>query len=313
MTRIRAGTASWTDPTLVKEADFYPKRSMSAEARLRYYASIFTMVEVDATFYFPPAEHLVGLWAKRTPQDFRMDVKAYALLTHHPAQRKSLWGDVADHLSREHQGKQRVYLDHLAPEGVDLAWEHFRRALMPLHSAGKLGAVFFQFPPWFRPRGDTRGYLRGLRERLPDYEVAVEFRHATWMNSAADRSRTLSLLESAGLTYVCVDEPQGFDTSVPPVLATTSDLAVIRFHGHNKETWNARDLTPAQRFRYRYSHKELAGWAPKVQELAERARETHVVFNNCYRDYGVRNAHQLAVLLGEGLQPDAPQLELEAG
>lgn len=311
MSRIRAGTASWTDPTLVKESDFYPRRSMSAEARLRYYASIFTMVEVDSTFYFPPTEHTVGLWATRTPQDFRMDIKAYGLLTQHPAERKSLWEDVAEYLATEHREKRRVYLDHLPPEGVDLAWERFRQALMPLHSAGKLGAVFFQFPPWFRPRGDTRRYLRELRERLPDYEVAVEFRHSSWMDSEGDRSRTLSLLESAGLAYVCVDEPQGFETSVPPVLSTTSDLAVIRFHGHNAETWTARDISPAQRFRYLYSEEELAEWAPKVRELAEDARETHVVFNNCYRDYGVRNARQLAVLLDEGLQPDAPQLQLE--
>src|SRR3712207_916155 len=102
---IRIGTASWTDPTLTKEADWYPKRSMSAEERLRFYASVFTLVEVDATYYHPPTEELAALWVNRTPQDFRFDIKAYSLLTQHPTQPKSLWADIAeqiDEIGRAH-------------------------------------------------------------------------------------------------------------------------------------------------------------------------------------------------------------------
>ncbi len=301
--RVRVGTASWTDPTLVKETDWYPRKSMSAEARLRFYASVFTMVEVDASYYYPPTEHLAGLWTRRTPQDFRMDVKAYSLLTHHPTRRSSLWDDVAADLPAEHAGKSSVYLHHLPDTAVDRAFERFRTALMPLHSAGKLGAVFFQFPEWFTARRDTRRYLRSLPERLPDYQLAIEFRHHSWLDESTGE-RTLGLLREAGLAYVCVDEPQGFASSVPPVLTATAELAVVRFHGHNRDTWHARNISPAERFRYLYSDDELARWAPRVRELAESSRETHVVMNNCYRDYGVRNARQLAMLVGEGLQPD---------
>ncbi|MDP8971364.1 MAG: DUF72 domain-containing protein, partial [Actinomycetota bacterium] len=303
MSRIRVGTASWTDKTLVKESDFYPRRSMSAEERLRHYAAIFTMVEVDATYYFPPTQELVGLWTRRTPTDFRMDVKAYSLLTHHPTSRRSLWEDVAAELVEDRREGPNVYLSHLPEAAVDRAWEHFREALMPLHSAGKLGAVFFQFPSWFRPGRASRAYLEQLPARLPDYRVAVEFRHGSWLGDD-DRARTLGLLERLGLAYVCVDEPQGFESSVPPVLKVTTDLAVLRLHGHNRDTWQATGISPAERFRYLYGAEELAAWAPRVQELAADARETHVVFNNCYRDYGVRNARQLAELLGQGLQAD---------
>jgi uncharacterized protein YecE (DUF72 family) len=101
------------------------------------------------------------------------------------------------------------------------------------------------------------------------------------------------------MAYVCVDEPQGFPSSVPPVLAATSDLAVVRFHGHNRENWEKRNITPAERFRYLYSEEELAEWAPKVEGLAEQARETHVLFNNCYRDYAPKNARQFADLISE--------------
>lgn len=293
---LRVGTASWTDPTLTKESDWYPKRSMSAEERLRFYSSVFPMVEVDATYYHPPTEDLAALWVERTPADFRFDVKAYSLLTQHPTRPQSLWPDVAESVPAEHADKKSIYLSHLPPDAADEAWDRFRAALMPLHSAGKLGAVFFQFPQWFTNRRDNRAYLDTLPERLPDYQLGVEFRHHSWLDGDS-AGKTLGQLERLGLAYVSVDEPQGFNSSVPPVLAATADLAVVRFHGHNADNWERKGITAAERFKYLYSDDELQHWAPQVRELAEQARETHVVFNNCYRDYGVRNAQQMIGLL----------------
>jgi uncharacterized protein YecE (DUF72 family) len=90
--------------------------------------------------------------------------------------------------------------------------------------------------------------------------------------------------------------PQGHRDSIPPVLAVTaSDLAVVRLHGHS-EKWDSKDIH--QRFGYRYSDGELAEWAPKVTALARDAENTHVLFNNCYRDYAQSNAKHLAALLG---------------
>lgn len=298
---IRVGTASWTDRTLTRDTDWYPQRAMSAEDRLRFYASRFDVVEVDATYYYPPSQELVGLWTERTPSDFRMDVKAFSLLTHHPARRDAVWDDVVAHLSEEHAGRRSIYLSHLPEQAVDLAFERFAEALLPLHSAGKLGGVFLQFPRWFTNRRDNRRYLDSLADRLPDYDVAVEFRHASWFSDDSG-PKTLRQLEKQGLAYVCVDEPQGFDSSVPPVLAVTADLAVMRFHGQNAETWEASGISPAERFRYLYSDDELRQWAPQVAELAAGASETHAIFNNCYQDYGVRNAALLLDLLAD----DAP-------
>ena len=302
---IRVGTASWTDATLTKETDWYPKKSMSAEERLRYYASIFPMVEVDATYYYPPTEALTGKWVERTPDDFRFDVKAYSLLTGHPTRYDSVWPEVAGRLPEEYRDKRRTYLEHLPDDAVDRAFELFAEALLPLDSAGKLGGVFFQLPPWFVASRQNRSYLESLPDRLPQYQVAVEFRHGSWLDDDT-ASRTLELLEKRGLAFVCVDGPQGFDSSVPPVVAATADLAVVRFHGHNNETWEADGISAAERFAYRYSTDELRAWAPKVEALADSARETHAVFNNCYRDHGVVNARQLGELLDVGLQPDAP-------
>jgi len=95
---------------------------------------------------------------------------------------------------------------------------------------------------------------------------------------------------------VCVDMPQGHRDSIPPVLAATSpDLAVVRMHGHSAK-WDSKDIH--ERFGYRYTDAELAEWAPKVRALARDATGTHVLFNNCYRNYAQVNAQQLTELLG---------------
>ena len=67
---IRVGTDSWTDKTLIDCGRFYPKEAKTAEARLRFYASIFPMVEVDASYYAIPAPATAQLWAERTPDAF---------------------------------------------------------------------------------------------------------------------------------------------------------------------------------------------------------------------------------------------------
>jgi uncharacterized protein YecE (DUF72 family) len=38
---------------------------------------------------------------------------------------------------------------------------------------------------------------------------------------------------------------------------------------------------------------------PKIKDLSEQVRETHVLMNNCYRNYAVNNARELRSLLEE--------------
>jgi hypothetical protein len=96
-----------------------------------------------------------------------------------------------------------------------------------------------------------------------------------------------------------VDTPQGYPSSIPPVLAATAPLAVVRFHGHSSH-WDSHNIY--ERFGYRYSSEELTGWAPRIRGLASHADTTHVLFNNCYRDYAQTNALQLATLLSQDAQ-----------
>ena len=299
MGRILIGTSSWTDPTLVKEGHFYPPTARTAEARLRYYATQFPLVEVDSTYYFPPSERNAVLWIERTPPGFTFNIKAYSLLTNHPTKLDSLYSDLQGELPQELLAKRNLYREQLPDHVVEEVWQRFHDALMPLHSAGKLGAVLFQFPQWFVIGRRSRDYILECADRLKDFRIAVEFRHESWI-SEPNREETLSFLEEHDLPFVCVDMPQGFESSVPPIpAATAKDLSMVRFHGRNTRAWNARSETASERFRYEYKQEELIEWVPRIREVAQRTRETHVLMNNCYRDYAVNNARQLGGLLEE--------------
>ena len=293
--RILIGTSSWTDKTLIKDGHFYPPDAKTAEKRLKFYATRFPIVEVDSTYYFPPSEQNSVLWIERTPADFTFNVKAYSLLTNHPTRAESIYKDLQPSLP---EGKSRVYRENLPDEVVEEVWQRFRDALMPLHSAGKLGAVLFQFPQWFVISKKSKAYIEECAARLPDYRVAVEFRHKSWMEER-NAEETLTFLEERNLPYVCVDMPQGFDSSIPPVAAATAkDLAVVRFHGRDPKAWTSKSGTASERFRYDYAKDELQGWVPKIESLTEETRETHVLMNNCYQDFAVRNGSELGDLLG---------------
>jgi uncharacterized protein YecE (DUF72 family) len=130
--------------------------------------------------------------------------------------------------------------------------------------------------------------------------MAAEFRNKTWM-SEENRDETLEFLRDYGVPYVSLDMPQGHPSSVPPVAAATSDLAVVRFHGRS-EKWTSKDIH--ERFGYLYSEDELAEWAPKIRELAGQVEQVHVLMNNCYRNYAQVNAQQLAELV-DAAEPQA--------
>jgi uncharacterized protein YecE (DUF72 family) len=284
---LRIGTASWTDKTLLGSG-WYPKEASTPEARLAFYAENFQVVEVDSTYYSLPSERNSALWADRTPPGFKFDIKAFSLLTQHPTKLSAI-----PKALQPEDAKARVYAKDLPAKTVDEVWERFLGALAPLHEAGKLGAILLQFPQWFPGGKNNRDYILECAERCKPYRVSIEFRNHTWMEPEY-QEKTLDFLRGYGLSYVCVDMPQGFTSSIPPVVAATADLAVVRFHGHSGG-WNSKNIY--ERFGYEYSEKELAEWAPKLRELAGQAKETHVLMNNCYRNYAQVNAQQLIDLI----------------
>ena len=287
MGSIEVGTASWTDQTLLASG-WYPKSADTAEKRLAYYAKQFPVVEVDSTYYGPPAEQTTRLWAQRTPDGFTFNIKAFSLLTGHPTKVSAIYKDL-----RPETDKKNVYPGDLQPEAYEEVWSRFLSALEPLTEAGKLGALLFQFPPWFGIRASNKDYLLEVASRCGPRTPVFEFRNASWFDGD-NQEETLDFLRSHKLPFVCVDMPQGHKSSVPPVLAATAELAVVRFHGHS-DKWTSKDIH--EKFGYEYSAAELREWAPKLRVLAGEAKQTQIFMNNCYGDYAQKNAAQLIDLL----------------
>ena len=302
MSRVRVGICSWADPALIEAGTFYPKKSMSAEARLRFYAGVFDVVEVNASYYAIPDVLTVRRWAERTPPGFVFHVKAWSLMTGHHPRPQSLPADVQavlpERVRRSPRGE--ILADDVPAEGVDAAFRLFRASLAPLAEAGKLGYVLFQFAPWVHFEPARLDYVASLPERLPGTTVAVEFRHRSWFPDHADE--TLRSLRAARLAHVITDAP-AVGGAVPHVTAVTAPTAVLRLHGRNAEGFlrqlRGEEPSVREKYDYLYSDAELAALVPEIGGLAEDSEEVFVSFNNNNRDYPVRNALALRRLLGQ--------------
>src|SRR5262249_43330925 len=148
-----------------------------------------------------------------------------------------------------------------------------------------------------RPVRHTPAMLTRIREQLGALPVAIEFRHPSWLEPRL-RERVWAQLRDHGMTYVVADTPPGTPTSLPVAPAiTTPDLAIVRLHGHRSELWGAREATVLEKYRYLYDADELEQWLSIIVELAEEAERVHVVFNNCYANYGTTNALEMAGMI----------------
>ena len=271
---IRIGTCSWADEALVKH--WYPRGMRSAEERLRYYAERFSTVEVDSTYYRLPEPEMTARWAERTPPGFVFHVKAFGMMTRHPVRLEQLPPDLRELADVDERGRVERPPRELRAE----VFQRFREALEPLRSAGKLGGILLQFPSYVVPKPTSYAYLEWAKEALAGEELLVEFRHRDWLTEG-ERARTLAFLEELGATFVVTDSPQTEAKNlVPTVVAVTSRLSYVRFHGRNAATWNVRGRSAAERFDYLYGEEELRGWIEPLRELAGRAEEVYAFFNN---------------------------------
>jgi uncharacterized protein YecE (DUF72 family) len=303
---ILTGTASWTDPTLIASKRFYPPGCTSAEARLRFYATQFPLVEVDSSYYAMPSASNSALWVDRTPDDFTFNIKAFRLFTGHQTDRSKLPKDIQAALPTS--DKKNLYYKDTPGEILRELWRRYIEAIDPLRKAGKLGAVHFQFAPWVVNNEDGRAHVEHCADVMDGFTLAVEFRHKSWFSDNA-RTMTLSMERNRGLVNVIVDEPNTSANSIPAVWEiTNSQLALIRLHGRNHETWNIKDApASSSRFNYDYSDEELTELARQIQEVARQVARTHVVFNNNFEDQGQRNAKTLQSIL-DSWQEGPPQM-----
>jgi uncharacterized protein YecE (DUF72 family) len=290
--RVLVGTASWTDPEFIK-AGWYPDEVKNdAERRLRFYAEHFPMVEVNATFYALPRIATVEAWADRTPEHFRFHVKAHQVISGHASDPARLPQPLRD---LPYEPDRRGRIRRPSREMRDAVIDSLVEAIAPLGT--KLGAVLLQLPPHVACTDETRSEIGRIIDRLQPLRTAVEFRHVSWAEPG-NREAAAAMLAERDAAWVCVDAPRiDVPSAMPPIVEVTCpDLAYLRLHGRNANTWQG-SRTVAERFDWQYSDEELQEWIGPVMDMAEKAQEVAVVFNNNHGDFALRSATRFGEMM----------------
>lgn len=191
-----------------------------------------------------------------------------------------------------------LYYNDTPQEIRDELWRRFIEALAPLREAGKLGAVHFQFAPWLLRNREGLAHVEHCVEKMPGHLLAVEFRNKSWFDPQ-HVERTLEFERRLNVVHTIVDGPQGLPNCVPCIWEVTNpQLAIVRLHGRNYETWNQKGLSASSsRFDYWYSKDELAALVPEVKAIADQATRVQILFNTNFEDQGQVNARLMAQLL----------------
>jgi uncharacterized protein YecE (DUF72 family) len=288
---VRVGTSGWSYPSGsgTWNGVFYPPKGARPRGfnELAFYAEHFDTVEINSTFYRPPAPGSARKWARETPSGFDFSVKLYQKFTHPEMFVKATGKDPHD----------------LGQPDVD----EFRAGIAPLAEAGKLGVLLAQFPASFKDDPNTREYLRWLLDTFREYPLAVELRHRSWSDAAAE---TLEILSSAGAAWVQIDEPKFRFSIRQSFRPNTPGLFYMRLHGRNAATWWTHGASE-DRYNYLYSAKELEPVTETVKDAAKKTRKAYVYMNNHYSAKAVANAAVLKHQLGQDLPGEYPPAFVE--
>ena len=281
---IRVGTSGWSYPAGqgTWNGIFYPKKRSGFD-ELRFYSEHFDTVEVNSTFYRVPAVETTKRWAERTPRQFEFSIKLYQKFTHPEMFLKATGKDPAD----------------IASADVD----EFRRAIEPIASAGKLGALLAQFPASFKNEANSRGYLEWLLSSFRDYQVAVELRHRSFSD---DPRSTLALLAQHGAALVQIDEPKFRFSIRQDLLPNVRTFYYMRLHGRNAQQWWSH-ATSEDRYNYLYSAAELQPFADAATDAAREVKKAYLYANNHFSAKSVATAATLKHQLGQPLPGKYPQ------
>ena len=302
-TDYRIGLSAWTDKSMLEEGQFYPRKTMSAEERLRWYSRHFDVVEVNSSFYAIPSPDMTSQWVTRTPPEFLFNVKAYGLLTGHHADAARLPDELRALLPASIRKKRtgRIPNGQFTAEARLWTLRELRTALGPLRKANKLGYLLFQLAPWITYSEAALDGLASLPKALPETTIAVEFRHRSWFGTRTDEM--LSFLRDHGLAYVTIDGPRtrAAVLSLPPL---TTETAVFRLHGRNFAGFlQGKSPTVAEEYDSLYELSELEEISKTAGALNGKAERVHVAMNNNRGDYPAINGMQLKQMLLEDWRP----------
>jgi uncharacterized protein YecE (DUF72 family) len=231
--KIYVGTAGWSIPR-AEQPRFPP-----GESHLARYAQVLPAVEINSTFYRTHRAATFERWAASVPRAFRFSIKLPRAITH-----DQRLADSAAHV--------KEFLAGLAPLG------------------SKAGCLLVQLPPSlaFETRV-ARAIFTVLRRRF-DRGIALEPRHASWLESRAD-----NLLNEFEVARVAAD-PSRVDGSGEP--GGWPGLAYFRLHGSPRIYYSP------------YDKDFLDALAVKLRDLQRRRIPTWCIFDNTTLGAGTGNA-----------------------
>ena len=268
--RIWYGTSSWSEKSWV--GPFYPPGTKPADY-LAYYATQFTTVEADTTYYRVPSRDLVRGWARKTPKGFVLSAKFPRSIVHAGE------GEKPD--------PSRV----LVRDAVGADVDHFLDAMDEL--GDKCGPLVLQLPYFNRTAFESVGRfldrLEPFLQSLPGrFRYGVEIRNKSWLvPELADvlrrRRATLVLVDIAYMPHPA-DVARAIDV-------VTGDFAYARLIGDRKaieaKTKTFDKVVVDQSAR-------LERWAEMLDELVPQVHDTFVYTNNHYAGHGPETIRDLA-------------------
>ncbi|SNV49278.1 Protein of uncharacterised function DUF72 [Chryseobacterium taklimakanense] len=192
---IAVGCAKWNKTDL---KGFYPK---GTKDELTYYATQFSSIELNATFYGMPSPEQVLTWKDKTPADFKFFPKITNTISHY---RRLL--NITDVVTQ------------------------FATSVMNFDE--KLGMVFLQLHDNFKPKDYDR-LEKFVKEWPREIPLAIELRNNEWFSDDDVFEKTMQLFEENRITNIIVDTAGRRDMLH---MRLTTPVAFIRYVGANAES-----------------------------------------------------------------------------
>lgn len=258
---LHLGTSSFSEESWV--GPFYPAGTKPVDM-LPFYATRYSTVEVDSTYYRPPSRSMCERWAKVTPAGFRFSLKVPSEITH----KKALVGAEGD-------------------------WDAFLKNVEPM--GPKLKYLVLQFPYWNlkSPIPTLSEFLSRLGAFVgrakPPCPLVVETRNPKWIGA-----ELLGFLRERELILALQDQqwmprPTQLWEKWGEGLKTGKDL-YIRMLGERDRidalttTWEKIVIDRTA---------QTADWIPIVEKFLAQEQDVNMYFNNHYEGHAPESIEKL--------------------
>ncbi len=276
MSKVYVGPAGWNYKDW--EGIVYPPKAEKNFDQLAYLTQFFNVIEINSSFYRPPAVQTTLKWVDRVKHNpaFTFTYKLWQAYTH---ERESFPGNTEEKMVKQ---------------GLDV-----------LKRNNRLGALLIQFPWSFKNVPANQGWLQKVIDIFREYNPVVEVRHGSW-----NRPDFFTFLNDSGTAFANIDQPVIGD-SIGLTSQGSESISYLRLHGRNYKNWFAKDADVASRYDYLYSEAELSSIRDVIEKMMENSPKTYIIFNNHFRGQAIVNSLQ-AMFLMDGNQVDAPANLIEA-